>query len=67
MEVEKTTDPTSFHGAYRMTPADFDELLVLVGPHIGKQITNFRDPVGVPERLGITLRPPQTPSDTTKT
>ncbi|KAG0712999.1 Protein ALP1-like [Chionoecetes opilio] len=56
MEMEKTTDPTSFHGAYRMTPATFDELLALVGPHIVKQTTNFRDPVGVSERLGITLR-----------
>ena len=40
----------------RMTSAIFDELLVLVGPHIVKQTITFRNPVGVPKRIGITLK-----------
>ena len=56
MAREKEIDAASFHAAYRMTPTTFDELLLLVGEHIKKQTTTFRDPVGVPERLGITLR-----------
>lgn len=56
MEREKEIDSASFHAAYRMTPATFDELLGLVGDSIKQQTTTFRDPVGIPERLGITLR-----------
>lgn len=56
MEAEIRADSTSFHGAYRMTPATFMELLELISPHIRKQTTVFRDPIGEAERLGMTLR-----------
>ena len=49
-------DSASFHGGYRITPATFEELVQLVGPHIEKQATRFRDPIGAQERLGMILR-----------
>lgn len=55
METEMVDDDV-FHSAYRMTPATFDQFLDVIAPHITKQVTTFRDPVGVAERLGITLR-----------
>ena len=56
MEFEKRADPGSFYAAYRMTPNSFDELVLLLDPHLEKENTAFREPIGVPERLGITLR-----------
>ena len=41
MEAEMRIDARSFHGAYRMTPATFEELLQLVRPHIEKEEPNL--------------------------
>ena len=41
---------------YRMTVAQFDELLYKVGPSIAKKETNFRRPLSPEERLAITIR-----------
>ncbi|KAG0723260.1 Protein ALP1-like [Chionoecetes opilio] len=59
MEREKAIDPASFHGAYRMTPDTFDELLELVRPRIEVQSTHLRESIGAAERLGLTLRMPK--------
>ena len=56
MDFEKRGDPDSFYAAYRMTPNSFDDLLLLLEHHLEKETTAFREPIGVPERLGITLR-----------
>ncbi len=56
MVFQKKADPDSFYTAYRMTPDTFDELLVLLGPHLVKETTTFRDPVIVPACLCIILR-----------
>ena len=45
-----------FFELYRMTVAQFDELLYIVGPRILKQETNFRRPLSPEERLAITIR-----------
>ena len=44
MEAEMRIDARSFHGAYRMTPATFEELLQLVRPHIEKEEPNLTYP-----------------------
>ena len=41
---------------YRMTVAQFDELLYKVGPAIVKKETNFLRPLSPEERLAITIR-----------
>ena len=45
-----------FFELYRMTVAQFDELLYRVGPRILKEDTNFRRPLSPEERLAITIR-----------
>ena len=45
-----------FFELYRMTVAQFDELLYKVGPAIAKKETNFRRPLSPEERLAITIR-----------
>ncbi|KAK8383446.1 hypothetical protein O3P69_019086 [Scylla paramamosain] len=56
MEFEKKANPGLFYAAYKMSPDTFDEILVLLGPHLVKETSTFRDSVGIPERLDITLR-----------
>ena len=56
MEAEKLVDEPAFRAAYRMSPATFDELVQLLGPHVEKQVTTFMEPIGAAERVGITLR-----------
>lgn len=46
MEPKKMVDGDSVHAAYQMTPATFDELLEIVGPHSEMKATTSRDPVG---------------------
>ena len=53
MEFEKRADPGSFYAAYRMSPDSFDVLVLLLEPHLEKENTAFREPIGVPERLGV--------------
>ena len=45
-----------FFELYRMTVAQFDELLYKVGLAIAKEETNFRRPLSPEERLAITIR-----------
>ena len=45
-----------FFELYRMTVAQFDELLYKVGPAIVKKETNFQRPLRTEERLAITIR-----------
>ena len=45
-----------FFELYRMSVAQFDELLYKVGPAIVKKETNFRRPLSPEERLAITIR-----------
>ena len=45
-----------FFNLYRMTVAQFDELLYKVGPAIVKKETNFRRPLSPEERLAIMSR-----------
>ena len=40
----------------RMSPERFDALLCMVEPSIGKNRTNFREPISAAERLSLTLR-----------
>ena len=49
-------DSLEFYNYFRMTSAQFEEIFNIVGPHISKQFTNFRDPVLAAERLCVTLR-----------
>lgn len=53
---ELDQDPEKFHGYYRMNPKTFKILVSLVETNIRKKDTNFRQSVGVEERLLITLR-----------
>ena len=45
-----------FFELYRMSVAQFNELLYKVGPAIVKKETNFRRPLSPEERLAITTR-----------
>ena len=45
-----------FFKLYRMSVAQFDELLYKVGPAIIQKETNFRRPLSPEERLAITIR-----------
>nr|XP_018908496.1 PREDICTED: uncharacterized protein LOC109038034 [Bemisia tabaci] len=40
----------------RMSPVDFEKLLTIIGSKITKQVTNFREPIPVSNRLAVTLR-----------
>ncbi len=39
-----------------MSSVVFEELLAMIGPHITKQQTKYRDPISPSERLCVTLR-----------
>ena len=56
MEAERTSDPNSFYGAYRMSPSRFDELVEAVGPRLQRQRTNYRKPISPAERMAIAIR-----------
>lgn len=47
---------SSFKNFVRISSADFEYLIQLVGPKIFKQNTNYRDAISVTDRLAITLR-----------
>ena len=49
-------DHESFYRYFHMTPQRFSHLLSLVGPHIRRQDTRFRQAIPPDERLAITLR-----------
>ena len=49
-------DKDYFFRCFRMSPVVFEELLAMIGPHITKQQTKFRDPISPSERLCVTLR-----------
>ena len=46
----------SFFGYYRMSIKSFDELLVLLRPHVSRSNTSIRLAVSAEERLTITIR-----------
>lgn len=48
--------PDTFFEYYRMSIESFDELLNKIRPKITKQITTFRQPISVEQRLTIMLR-----------
>ena len=47
---------TKFFGYYRMSIKSFDELLVLLTPHISRSNTSIRLEISAEERLTITIR-----------
>lgn len=49
-------DEGLYRNIIRMTPHQFQILLEKVTPLIGKQVTNFREPITAGERLSVTLR-----------
>lgn len=54
LAIDETTG--QFKNFLRMSQADFQILLNLVGPKIKKMDTNFRKAISVQERLALTLR-----------
>ncbi|CAB4037701.1 Hypothetical predicted protein, partial [Paramuricea clavata] len=53
---ELRLDEQRFFQYFRMTPETFDNLLHIVGPHICKQTTNYRNPISPQQRLAICFR-----------
>jgi len=53
---ELNQHPDKFTSFYRMNLTHFQQIVNLVGPSIKKQETFWREPIGVEERLLITLR-----------
>lgn len=45
-----------FNNFTRMSNADFEFLICVIGPKVAKQNTNFRESISVSVRLAITLR-----------
>ncbi|GIY40109.1 protein ALP1-like [Caerostris darwini] len=56
IEEMRLSDTESFFNFLRMTPAQFDHLLTLVGPIISKNNRNYRDSIQAKDRLALTLR-----------
>lgn len=52
----RINEPELYHNFLRMDPEQFDNLLVLVTPHIQKIDTNMRQSIPAGERLVLTLR-----------
>ena len=52
----KLNDATGFTNFTRLTPTDFEELLLMVGGQIMKQDTKFRETIPASVRLAVTLR-----------
>lgn len=52
----RAEEPALYRNFLRMTADQFDNLLVLVSPHIKKQDTNMRRSISAGERLALTLR-----------
>ena len=53
---ELRQDTQRFFTYFRMTVEQFDQLTVLLTPHIEKMNTNYREAIPVDERLGVCLR-----------
>jgi hypothetical protein len=53
---ELRLDEQRFFQYFRMTPETFENLLHIVGPHIRKQTTNYRNPISLQQRLAICFR-----------
>jgi hypothetical protein len=53
---ELRLDEQRFFQYFRMTPETFENLLHIVGPHIRKQTTNYRNPISPQQRLAICFR-----------
>ena len=52
----KMEDAMGFRNFTRLTPTDFEELLLMVGGKISKQDTKFRETITASLRLAVTLR-----------
>lgn len=52
----RSLDKQYFIDFFRMSPANFDELLHIVGPKIMKKNTKWRDAISANDRLALTLR-----------
>lgn len=52
----RESDPNAHQRYFRMSVAEFDEILDKVAPGIAKACTQLRDPIVPAERLAITLR-----------
>ena len=52
----RLNDATGFTNFTRLTPTDFEELLLMVGGHIMKQDTKLRETIPASVRLAVTLR-----------
>ena len=53
---ELRLDEQRFFQSFRMRPETFENLLHIVGPHIRKQTTNYRNPISPQQRLAICFR-----------
>ena len=53
---ELRLDDQRFFQYFRMTPETFENLLAIVGSHIRKQTTNYRNPISPQQRSAICLR-----------
>lgn len=54
--LELRLDEVCFQGYFRLSRAQFDDLLSRVGPSIARADTNYRRPICPAERLAICLR-----------
>ena len=53
---ELELDGERFHQYFRMSTEQFSHIVDIIGPELAKQATNFRQPIGVEERLAIIIR-----------
>ena len=53
---ELQPEPDDYRNFLRMDEETFEELLILVTPHIERQTTKFREPVSARDRLSVALR-----------
>ena len=52
----RLSDHAAHFEHFRMSPAQFDELLNIVGPAITKKASTFREPIQPAMKLAITIR-----------
>jgi hypothetical protein len=53
---ELLMDTTRYQQYFRMTPDDFQELVLIISPLIHRSSTTYREAISDSERLAITLR-----------
>ena len=55
LDMRRKNKQVRFFNMYRMTMKQFDQLVELLMPELGKKSTNYREPLCPQERLIITL------------